>query len=302
MQTPVLLLFFNRPDQAGAVLDRVREARPARVYVHVDGPRPNKDDEVAQVEKCRSLVQSIDWPCEIFTLFRTENKGLRHGVYDALNWFFTAEPEGIILEDDCIPDHSFFQFCETLLKEYRFDNKIMHIAGSNVAERFVKHLPQSVIFSKFSLVWGWASWRRAWQQMTLEFEGLESFVSEEKIKGFIRNPMAQTYMLDKFETTKQGKNNSWAYAWFYSILKNEGLCIVPARNLIQNTGVGTETATNTKASLKHQQVRAGKIEFPLILPTVHQPDPAFEIQLFYHTQKQKWRLFLWYCLHAVGLR
>ena len=302
MQTPVLLLFFNRPGHAAAVMSRVREARPARVYVHVDGPRQGRDDDMLNTEACHMLVRGIDWPCEVHMLFREQNMGLREGVGDALNWFFSREEYGIVLEDDCLPDSSFFPYCEELLLRYRNDERIMHVTGSNVAEKHTAHLGESYFFSRFSLVWGWASWRRAWEKMSPDLEGLGEFDEAGCIRALIPGHMAQTYMTDKFRVTSRKENNSWAYAWFYSILKNDGLCIIPKINLIENVGVGDIDATNTRARLRHQLVRAGSMASPLHHPSTTDVDNELERQIFYHTQKQKWRLFIWYILRLTGLR
>lgn len=302
MHTPVLLLFFNRPAPAAAVFSRVRAARPPRLYVHVDGPRVDKQGEDGLVAKCRDLVEKVDWPCEVFTLFREENMGLRAGVSGAINWFFDSEAQGIVLEDDCHPDLSFFQYCETLLDYYKADDQIMHISGSNVAANKMRHLQESYFGSRFSLVWGWASWRRAWKKMSLDLDGLDDFIAAGNIHKLIDKPAAQAYMLDKFRKTRDGEHNSWAYAWFYSILKHEGYCIVPTKNLVENSGVGLPEATNTKTRFKHLQLKACSVDFPLQHPKVLTPRKTLEMELFYYTQKRKLRLLLWYWLHRIGLR
>lgn len=302
MHTPVLLLLFNRPEHAAAALDRIRSVQPERLYVHADGPRPDRVGEAELVTQTREVLQQIDWPCTVHTLLRDTNWGLRKGVSDALNWFFAQEEQGIVVEDDCLPDPSFFAFCEDLLDRYAHDPRVMHIAGSNLAERYTEHLDSSFVWSKFSLVWGWASWRRAWQKMSLDFDGLDDFAEHDLPKFLPGNPLAQAYLLDKFCVTRAGRNQSWAYAWFYSILKHNGLCIVPARNLIQNVGVGTAGATNTTGDDPRARLRARAMPFPLALPSKMEPIPVIETQLFYHTQKRRSRLWLWYLLHQLGLR
>jgi len=302
VHTPVLLLIFNRPQHAAAALERIRAARPPRLYVHADGPRPDRVGEAELVAQTRQVLEQIDWPCTVKTLLRDTNWGLRRGVCDALDWFFAQEEYGIVVEDDCLPDPTFFAFCEDLLQRYAHDPRVMHIAGSNLAEQHTAHLNSSFVWSKFSLVWGWASWRRAWQQMSLDLEGLDDFARDELHSFLPGNPLAQAYLLDKFRVTQAGRNQSWAYAWFYSILKHKGLCIVPTRNLIQNVGVGTSGATNTTSDDPRARLRAQAMPFPLVTPTGTEPVPAIETQLFYHTQKRRSRLWLWYLLHRLGLR
>jgi hypothetical protein len=301
-ETPILLLVFNRPEHTRKVIERLRQLRPQYLYVHADGPRVHRPDDTMQTAAVRQLISThVDWPCQVQTLYRDENQGLRNGVKGALDWFFEAEPWGIVLEDDCLPDLSFFTFCDTLLRYYEHDERIMHIGGSNLAETHTQHLAASYVFSRFSFVWGWAGWRRAWLQMSVDLEGLDEWERSGSIQEMIPGAKAQYYMLDKFHVTQRKENNSWAYAWFYSILKNKGLCIVPKLNLVQNTGVGDATATNTKGQNWSAQKLAQRLDFPLHHPNEATPDPILERQFFYTSQKKKWRLWLWYCLKKYNL-
>jgi len=303
LQVPVLFLVFNRPEHTRLALDRIRQARPPRLYVHSDGPRPQVNGEAGRVEQVRTIIgQGVDWDCEVKTLYRAENQGLRQGVFGALNWFFEAEPYGIVLEDDCVPDLSFFPFCAELLEYYRDDEQVMHIGGSNLAEATTADLEASYVFTRFSFVWGWAGWRRAWQKMSPDLEGLDTFEQSGKISRLVGDPMARAYMLDKFRVTQRRENNSWAYAWFYSILKNDGLCLVPKVNLVQNTGVGEAGATNTRGQNEKARLRAQPISFPLVHPESRQPEGMLEKQFFYLSQKRRFRLWLWYLLKITGLR
>jgi hypothetical protein len=178
----------------------------------------------------------------------------------------------------------------------------MHIGGSNLAQHLTAPRPESYVFSRFSFVWGWATWSRAWKKMAISLDGLDDFAGSENFKQFVPNFMSRVYMLDKFYHTQQRKNNSWAYAWFYSILKNNGLCIVPKRNLVQNVGVGERSATNTTSSNATARLRAGKLEWPLIHPTERTPQPWLEQQFFYTSQKKRLRLLIWWVLKKLGLR
>jgi hypothetical protein len=296
--TPILLLLFNRPKHTEAVINQLRELRPSTLFVHCDGARasaPGEAEKVAELTK-------IDWPCEIKTLFRDQNAGLRAGVFGALNWFFESVEQGIILEDDCLPDPTFFPFCETLLERYALEEKVMHIGGSNVAESLSRDLPSSYFFSQFSFVWGWATWRRAWAKMSLDLDGFEDFVQKKRIQSLSSKRMAQAYMLDKFRATKARENNSWAYAWAYSVLKNNGLSIVPSLNLVQNTGIGEAEATHTKEANPLAKIRASKLSFPIIHPSQLERPEGLDQEIFYLAQKSRIRLTLWFLLQKFGLR
>ncbi|MCC6461974.1 MAG: nucleotide-diphospho-sugar transferase [Saprospiraceae bacterium] len=284
-------------------MEQIQAAGPVRLYVHSDGSRAQVPTDAERVAAVRQMIPEIlGAGTPVITLFRSENRGLRKGVFDALNWFFEQEEYGIVLEDDCVPDPSLFPFCEELLLRYKDNPQIMHIGCSNLAEDLTQNKSDSYVFSRFSFVWGWASWRRAWQHIKIDLEGLEQFKLEQQIRQLVPDEQAQAYMLDKFEGTAAGKNNSWAYAWFYSILKNKGLCIVPKTNLVQNRGVGEAGATHTTSRNRLAEKPARAMSFPLLHPADVEVDPALEQHFFYTSQKRRLRLRLWSVLRWLGLR
>lgn len=299
----VLFLVFNRPEHTRAVLDRIRRAAPPRLYVHCDGPRPDKPGEADKVARVRDLIEhEVDWDCQITRIYRDGNLGLREGVYDALNRFFDTEPSGIVLEDDCVPDSSFFEVCAALLEYYKNDDSIMHIGGSNLLENRMRRQAESYVFTRFSFVWGWASWRRAWQKMSINLEGLEEFANSPAMRRFLPNPLARWYMVDKFRVTQRRENRSWAYAWFYSILKNDGICIVTAVNMVENVGVGDAQATNTSGKTDRRKRKARPLSLPLVHPTERRINPILDQLFFYTSQKNFFTLILFRIKRIVGWR
>lgn len=286
------------------VLEQIQRAAPIRLYAHCDGPRSGFKSDLKNVKAVQQLIEDrgADACTELRTLFRKENLGLRRSVFEALNWFFSQEECGIILEDDCVPDLSFFNYCTELLDRYSNENRVMHIAGSNLAEQECQFISTSYLFSNLAFVWGWASWRRAWQNMQIDLDGLEEFEQNNELERFLGDPMAQKYLLDKFKKTRAEQNNSWAYAWLYSIMRNDGLCIVPTVNLVQNQGIGVGSATNTKKQNRQARLQAQAMEFPLVHPDRIRVHQYLEKVFFYKTQKSRWRLKIWTALRALGLR
>ena len=159
---PVLFLIFNRPDTTALVMEAIRAARPARLYVAADGPRPGCPGDAERCAEARRVVTAVDWPCQVKTLFRETNLGCRKAVSSAIDWLFACEEEGIILEDDCVPTSDFFSFCGELLERFRDDKQIMAICGSCYAEAEPNYRA-SYYFSYYADPWGWATWRRAWR-------------------------------------------------------------------------------------------------------------------------------------------
>ena len=246
MKTPVLFLIFNRPDTTARVFAAIRDARPARLYVAADGPRNGLPGEAEQCRATRGIAAAIDWECELHTLFRDGNLGCRDAVSGAITWFFEQEEEGIILEDDCLPHPSFFPFCEKLLARYRDDGRVMMIGGTNYLLDELK-IRESYFFSRYFPIWGWASWRRAWNRYDLAMKEWPRLKEEAALDAFYSQRFMRKHVAGMFDGAYDGRINTWDIQWFYSCLFNNALCIVPRVNLISNIGlVGTHTSGDTR--------------------------------------------------------
>ena len=243
LQTPILLLIFNRPDNTFKVFEEIRKVRPTKLFIAADGARPHKPDELAKCEETRKVAEMVDWPCEVYTLYREENLGCRRAVSSALNWFFEQVEEGIILEDDCVPAATFFVYCTELLAKYRHDERVMHITGDGLPEG-IQFGDSSYFFSPFPLVWGWASWRRAWQKYDASFSTFPEFTQQNRIADVFCQVPYQKRWQNEFNQLFAQKIDSWAYHWVYTIFINNGLAIIPNQNLITNIGFGDD-ATHT---------------------------------------------------------
>jgi hypothetical protein len=239
--TPVLFLIFNRPDTTKRIFEAIRDARPEKLYIAADGPRNREEKE--ECEQARNVAVQIDWPCEIKTLFREVNLGCRRAVSSALDWFFEQEEEGIILEDDCLPNKDFFQYCQELLQKYRNDPKIMHIGGANF-QFGKKHGEGSYYFSNNTHVWGWASWRRAWNLYDVNMNNFPEFRKEKRIKKVFSNKIAQLWWNYVLDRTHKNKIDTWDFQWNFCLFVNEGFAVIPNKNLITNIGF-SQGGTNT---------------------------------------------------------
>ena len=247
MQTPVLLLLFNRPDYSAVLLDRMATVPVPRVYVAIDGPRASHPDDVQQIAMVKELVEKTHFQTkEIYTLYQPQNLGCRHGVKAALDWFFSKEERGIVLEDDCIPDISFFPFCDILLEKYAQDERVFAISGDNFLLDEVK-IPESYYFSKYFHSWGWASWRRSWEKYDFEMKTFPDFIGKNRIDHYPCSEVEKLHWIAFYKDMRQRLDsiNSWAYPFCYSLLKEQAVCIVPAKNLVHNIGFDG-SATHTK--------------------------------------------------------
>lgn len=242
-KSAVLFIIFNRPGTTARVFDEIRNARPNRLYVAADGPRPEREGEDELCNATRTIVNTIDWECEVKTLFRDTNLGCKTAVSSAIDWFFENEEEGIILEDDCLPGKTFFGFCDTLLEKYRNDTRIRHISGCNF-QQGQKWGNNSYYFSNLTHVWGWASWRRVWKDHDKELNKYSTTEVNDLLKNIFDDEVIVDTWSRIFEDVKAGKINSWAYPLTFTNFFNNSLSIIPNNNLVNNIGFDGE-ATHT---------------------------------------------------------
>ncbi|MFM2346106.1 MAG: hypothetical protein RL654_859 [Pseudomonadota bacterium] len=245
MKSAVLLVVFNRPEKTRRVFEAVRRARPPRLYVAADGPR--NPGEARLCSEVRAIVSEVDWPCEVRTLFRDVNVGCRDGVADAISWMLSQEPFGIILEDDCLPSSSFFAYCDLMDQHHREDARIYAISGTNFdSADGPGQLREGYFFSKYSLMWGWATWADRWSRY-------EKFPKPRDVLAgiFLRNRslslVARLYWCHVILKAALGiKKTAWDYQWIFQVLKDNALVCRPPLNLVHNIGFD-EAGTNTKA-------------------------------------------------------
>lgn len=268
LKVPVLLVIFNRPETTKLVFEAIRKARPPRLYVAADGPRPHVPSDRARCAEARAIVERVDWECEVKTLFRDRNLNCGIGPSSAFTWFLQNESEGVILEDDCLPSQSFFWYCQELLEKYRDDTRIMHIGGNNFLNGWLKDEDYSYYFSRSGHIWGWATWRRAWQKFDFNISLYNKLRERRQFDGFFLNYMERRYRLGKFDETaeRQGRADWWDYQWDFARYVNSGLAIVPKLNLVKNIGFGEGATHTVNGNVAESSLEAHDIELPLSHP------------------------------------
>ncbi len=246
LTTPVAFLIFNRPDTTARVFEAIRQAKPPKLLVVADGPRPDRADDVEKCNAARAIIDGVDWDCEVLTNYSDVNLGCGKRVSTGITWVFKQFEEAIILEDDCLPHPDFFRFCEELLEKYRDDKRIMAIGGTNVIGEW-KSSVQSYHFSYHGSIWGWASWRRAWCYFDLDMR----LWANQEIRNRVRDVIADNRQYQKraivFESVYRKEIDTWDYQWIFARLVQSGLTVIPCVNLVSNLGFAREDATHTKS-------------------------------------------------------
>ncbi len=262
VDSPVLFIIFNRLETTKRVLTAIKRAKPKRLYIASDGGR--NETEKGLVDDIREYVISeIGWDCNVKTLFREENWGCGQNVSDSISWFFNEEEQGIILEDDCVPSDSFFEFCDELLLKYKYDTRICQINGNNFGLTDFVLSEWDYHFCHYPQAWGWASWRRAWKDYSLLVspDRIPRNINSYKHLGWKKSDIK----LQIHNWVRAGRSlDTWDYQWQYINQIQGNLAVVPKRNLISNIGdIGTHFSSNDKRTF---HLKAEEMNMPLKHP------------------------------------
>ena len=265
MKTPIALIIFRRPDKTLKVFEKIRQVKPSKLFVIFDAPRPEKPDEYEKCEKSRAIIDTIDWDCDVIKNYADTNLGSFRRIPTGLDWVFNQVEEAIILEDDCLPEITFFRFCEELLEYYKNDQRIMAISGDNF-QLGNQRTQDSYYFSRYTHSWGWATWKRAWKHFDMELSTWPDVQNKQLLRSILDNDRDVKYWTSILQNVYDSKIKAWDYRWTFATWLQNGLTILPNVNLISNIGFG-EGATHT-VSTKNPWINlpTQSISFPLQHP------------------------------------
>jgi hypothetical protein len=274
LNTPVAFVVFNRPECTARTLAAIREARPPKLLVIADGPRSGHPADADRCAEVRALIdRQIDWPCEVERDFAGQNMGCARRVAGGLTWAFSRCERLVVIEDDCLPDPSFFPFCDELLERYAEDSRVGQICG---CPRYFSAVQRdsSYIFSRYGAIWGWASWRRAWASYSLSLETWPRFASSGGLEAVVQSRAEYELRSSLYQRLHDEPPDTWDFQWGYAKLSQGMLSVVPCRNLVENIGFsggGTHVAAGSRFPLDRLQVH-----FPLRHPEFVLPDLRFD--------------------------
>jgi hypothetical protein len=268
LNSPVVLIVFNRPEHTRQLLEVLKQVKPSKLHIIADGPRTDHPSDILLCQEVKNLIESqVNWPCEIKKNYSEKNLGCKIRISSGLDWVFSTEERAIILEDDCIPDISFFKFCDELLEKYKNHSEISHIGGNNFLFNRLK-IDDSYYFSRYTHVWGWATWQRAWQNYDVTLKQWPQIKKEQTLEKILGKQQAK-FWSEKFDGVYNGQDDTWDHQWTFSSMINQKLAIVPKVNLITNIGFG-KNSTHTLFHSKFANMKRESLNFPLKHPTVIQ--------------------------------
>lgn len=269
ISVPILFIIFNKKEGTREVFEAIRKQKPAQLFIAADGPRPGK---VEEAEKCSHIRQwvlnHIDWPCEVKTLFRDENVGCGRGPSEAITWLFEHVEEGIILEDDCLPNATFFKFCTELLKKYRTEERISAISGNNFQQLHPMNIEGDYYFSIFPSSWGWATWRRAWHGFEFRVNSWDKSNQKDLLNSLFQEDQYRLWWKNQFDWMQENHpQDMWDFQFHYLSMRRMQLAIIPKVNLVSNIGHGKDGTHFVDPNSSIANLPTYDLKFPLTHPT-----------------------------------
>ena len=285
--SPILFHVWNRIDVVKKVFAKIKETKPKILYFSSDGPRNNEDK--MKIRTIRKYVKNnVSWDCKLIKIFFKKNLGPKYAIIKAINEIFKKEKKLIIVDHDCLCDNSFFRFADELLEIYKNEEKIKLISGNYICKKNIK-FDKSYYFAKHPQIFGWATWRRSWQEYDIEMKKFKKLTSFFWLLIFFKlNIVKAIYFYNKFKLSKNGKINTWDYQLLFSIWVKKGLVIRPTVNLSKHIGWG-EQAFHGKHDDDLKDIKVEKIRFPLKHPKYIIPNNKADD----HEYKRIRKLYYW---------
>ena len=243
LDVTVAFVVFNRPESTRLSFQSIRAAQPKRLFLISDAAREHVEGEAALVQQARQIAEAVDWPCDVQRIYADHNLGCGERISSGISEAFKHVERLIVLEDDCVADPSFFDFCHNLLDRYQADERVMAVSGNNF-QHGIRRTAASYYFSKYPHCWGWATWRRAWQHFRLGIPDWPRYRDEGHLASVCHSQLEIDYWIKMFNRVHQRQVNSWAIPWTLACWMQHGLTAIPAVNLVTNIGYGLQ-ATHT---------------------------------------------------------
>lgn len=267
MDTPILLMTYRRPENTNYILQLLKKFKQKNIFVFNDGLK-NKSHLKAHQET-RNAILKFKKENKIKLIFPNKNLTQKKNLPYALNFIFKNYDRAIILEDDCIPNKSFFRFCNLLLEKYKDDNRISQISGNNFLnfKKFKRRNKDSYFFSLFTSSWGWATWKNRWNNYyDTEIKVWPEIKKERWLQDIFMNKQSIDFWTKAFDRRYKLLDNDWDRPWTLINLANNRLNIFPSKNLISN--IGADNSALHLNPKKWNKLKLEDIKFPLSHPKI----------------------------------
>ncbi|MDR1741076.1 MAG: hypothetical protein LBR38_04420 [Synergistaceae bacterium] len=247
---PIAFFVYRRPDHAKRTLSALAAndgARQSDLFIFSDGPKdahtsdhPSAADAEG-VKAVREYVRSLDKSLfrSVTVIERETNLGLAKSLISGITELCSRFGRAVIVEDDILTSPRFLRFINDGLDRYEGDERVFSVTG------FWPLKPRpgdGAFFLRGSGIWGWGTWKRAWDHYDHGAAGWEALLRNKRLAWeFDYNGRCNnTAMLLRHI----GDKGAWGPQWNWIAFRENGLTLFPPYSLDTNVGFGDD-ATHT---------------------------------------------------------
>lgn len=268
-EAPVLVIGFKRLNELKRVLEATRTYHAGEIYVFLDHARSGRQQEAGECAALRAWVaQWAAGEMRIHVHLAPQNLGCARAIPAGMAWVFDQGHESVIfLEDDCLPAPTFFPYMQATLQKFEHDERVMMVSGDQfLPASMLQSYEYSYYFSRFVHIWGWGTWKRAWDHYDHTLAALaDPFIAVNIESLFPGHAEAAFYTNIWNKQRGDPLDSAWGSRWLLACLLQRGLCVCPTRNLVRNIGFGAGSTHTSRASA-YQIVPLQKLDLPLSHP------------------------------------
>ena len=299
VETPILFITFVRPEYARKTFDAIKSAKPKKLYFYSNKGRIDKNGEVERNNQIRSYINEIDWPCELHTWFREECVNVYDSLRGAISWLFENEDQGIILEEDCVPTMGFFSYVDKMIQMFRYEYDVWYISGDNPFN--LNPSGYEYIYSRYHLMYGWATWRDRWQKIEWGDFGIDNIL-EKKICNELFKKKSQAREREQHIMNCRDfllQTNCWDYAFGFTVDNNRGVGVYPIKHLVHNIGLSGQHHEDEEESFVNRAPLCNEAVYNISECREVSCDLEFDYQFYKLMMRERslWRQLKFYIKH-----
>lgn len=291
---PIILFVYNRPEhtlQTLEALSRNELADKSVLYIYSDGPKEEaNDDQTKRIQQVKDIIRQKQWCKEVHIIEQKKNKGLADSIIDGVTEIINQYGKVIVLEDDLETGKGFLRFMNDGLEKYEREESVFQIAGFLFPIRKIRKR-NSAYFLPLTTTWGWATWKRAWDQINFHPADWKTLMKDKQLSYHFNLDGVYDYTNMLMRQMNDHGYGSWGILFWWSVFKHNGLVLYPDHTLVQHRD--TERTGTHKGNYNHLNNPKFDQDYSVkLFPNEIMPDTAIFNAIRYYLKSDNSRTLL----------
>jgi hypothetical protein len=251
---PIILFVYNRPwhtQQTVEALQKNELATDSELFIFADGSKANATEEQKEkIRQVREYINRINGFKSVKIYEKEKNCGLANSVIAGVTEIINKFGKAIVVEDDLVTSRYFLRFMNEALDFFENDDRIFSVSGYTFPSKTMNipaNYKKDIYLSYRHGSWGWGTWKNRWNSVNWEVADFKEFSHSRKSQEAFHRGGADVSGMLKAQV--EGKIDSWAIRFDYSLFKQNKFNIRPVKSLVINVGLdnsGTHTGADEK--------------------------------------------------------